>query len=112
MIRTVDHPLLTADYEVFDGEQRVGVAHVEDGVITTLAAQNGVDEAWKGQILSVLLSQICTEANRSSANLAIMVPETKTSKLKRMLERFGFRETHNNIFKRTAGAAIPPSVIY
>lgn len=112
MIRTIPHTGLTADYEVFDGERRVGAAHIEDGVITVLAVDNSTDESWKGQVLSVLLTQICTEANRSNANLAIVVPETKTQKLKRVLERFGFRLTHTNIYKRTSGAAIPPSVHY
>lgn len=112
MIREVPEALLTADYEVYDGHDRVGVGHIEDGVISVLAVNNSADEAWKGQVLSVMLTQMCSEANKSGCNLSIMVPQAKSSKLKRMLERFGFRQTNNDIYKRTAGTAIPPSVIY
>jgi hypothetical protein len=112
MIRQVPHALLTAEFEVFDGEEKVGAARVYEGVITVLAADTDLHEDYKGQVLSVLLRNICVEANNCNANLSIMIPETPTSRLKRVLERFAFRETHKNIFKRTAGAAIPPSVIY
>lgn len=112
MIREPAHTYLTAEYEVFDGEEVVGAARIYEGVISALMVKSDAEEDFKGQILSALFRQMCEEANRSTANLSIMVPETKTTKLKRFLERFGFRQTHVNIFKRTAGSLIPSTVQY
>ena len=112
MIRTPSHTYLSAEYEVFDGDQRVGYARVEEGTIISLCAQTDLDEAFHGQVLSELLRAICVDANKATANLSMMVPDEKTMRLQRFLEQFRFRQTHRNIFKRTAGAAIPPSVIF
>lgn len=112
MLRQNDHTLLNGEYEVFDGEASVGKAIVDQGTITTLAVQSGIDEDFRGQILFKLMLHICLEANQHNSNLSIMVPPMKTQRLKRFLEQFRFRETHTNIFKRTAGASVPPSVIY
>lgn len=114
-VRRPEYQLLNADYEVFEDDESdtlVGVAQVRGGVIQILKARDEGDAEYDGQVLSALLGAIVDEADRINSNLSMKAPPTETSRLKRFLERFGFRNTNGLIFKRAAGSIRPTSVMY
>jgi hypothetical protein len=113
----IRHPLfqlLTAKYEVFEDEDSdvpIGKAMVTNGFIQSLMLKEGAPESFHGQILNRLFRSICQDADRNNSNLSIKVAENST-RLKRFLERFNFRQNLEGIYKRVAGAMLPPSVLY
>lgn len=114
MIRRPLFQLLTQKYEVYEGEDSevpVGKAIVTDGLIQSLMLKTGAPEGFLGQILNRLVRSICEDADRYNSNLSIKVAESD-DRLTRFLERFGFRRTAPDIFKRTSGSSLPPSVLY
>ncbi len=114
MIRRPLFQLLTQKYEVFeeqDSDVPIGKAIVTDGLIQSLMLQKGAPENFLGQILNRLIRSICEDADRYNSNLAIKVAQPEV-RLTRFLERFGFRRTAPDIYKRTTGNSIPPSVIF
>lgn len=113
MIRQTLFQLVDASYEVFLDEQSqspVGKAIVTQGLIEILQIKSGVPESFHGQIFNKLLRAIVTDANHHNSNLSIRVASPVSIRLIRFLERFGFRRTDEDIFKRTAGSVLPPSV--
>jgi hypothetical protein len=115
MIRRPFYQLITAKYEVFETEESdapVGKASVSDGFIESLLVQKGAPERYRGQILNRLMRAILEDADLHNSNVSIKVAAPDALRLKRFLERYGFRETHESVFKRNAGASLPPSVIY
>lgn len=112
MIRKPVITFLNADYEVFDADELVGYAEVVEGTILKLFVKSEAQEDFKGQVLSALLSGIVGDANKVGSGLSIFVSNTKTLHLRRDLERFGFRHTGGNLYKRNTGSIEPPSVIY
>jgi hypothetical protein len=115
MIRRPLFQLLSQKYEVFEGENDpapVGKASVTDGLIDSLMVKDDAPELFRGQIFNRLLRSIIEDANRHNSNLSIKVADPNAIRLKRFLERYGFRESKTGIFKRTAGSFIPPSVLY
>jgi len=114
MIRRPVFQLLTATYQIFeseDSEVPVGKAMVTDGLIQSLMLKTDAPEHFLGQILNRLVRSICEDADRYNSNLSIKVAEVD-DRLTRFLERFGFRRTAPDIYKRTSGSSLPPSVIY
>lgn len=100
---------------MFENEQAdrpVGVAAVENGIITKIEASDAATEDYKGEILNKLLGSITYDADVCNSNLSIQIPATETSRWPRFLERYGFRRTHPGIYKRLAGSVRPPSVVY
>jgi hypothetical protein len=115
MIRRPVYQLITQVYEVFENdksESPIGKACVVDGLIESLMIKKNVSESFYGQILSRILRAISEDADKYNSNLSIKVAEPNSVRLKRFLERYGFRETAEGIYKRIAGSSIPPSVIY
>lgn len=115
MIRHPVFQLITQKYEVFesdDDKPPVGKASVTNGLIESLLIQKDAPETFYGQILNGLLRSICEDADHHGSNLSIKVAEPNAVRLKRFLERFSFRQTHEGIYKRTSGSFIPPSVVY
>lgn len=111
-IRLPVHTDFNADYDVKDGERTVGVAKVDSGVISKMAVNDeAADEQFKGHVLSTLLGTIIRDADLQRANLSMQIGDPEDQKMKRFLERFGFRHVTKGVFKRTAGAITPPSVI-
>lgn len=114
----IRHPLfqlITQNYEVFEGkddEAPVGKAIVVNGLIESLMIQKDAPEVFYGQIMNKLLRSILEDADHHSSNLSIKVAEPDAIRLKRFLERYGFRQTHEGVYKRTSGSSIPPSVLY
>lgn len=114
----VRHPLfqlITQKYEVFESdkdEAPVGKASVTNGLIESLLVQKDAPETFYGQILNKLLRSILEDADKHNSNLSIRVAEPDAVRLKRFLERYGFRQTHEGIYKRTAGSSLPSSVLY
>lgn len=113
------HPmfqLITAKYEVFEDDSDdappVGKATVVNGLIESLMVKNDAPEAFYGQILNKILRAILEDADHHNSNISIKVAEAGAVRLKRFLERYGFRQTHEGIYKRTSGSSIPPSVLY
>ncbi len=107
--------LVTQKYEVFeseDSEAPIGKASVVNGLIESLMIKNGAPESFYGQILNRLLRAIVGDADHHNSNLSIKVAAPDATRLKRFLERYGFRESHEGVYKRTSGSSIPPSVIY
>lgn len=115
MIRQPLFQLITQKYEVFEepkSDAPVGKASVTEGLIESLLIQSDASETYKGQILNRLLRAILEDADRFNSNLSIKVADNESVRLKRFLERFGFRENLPSIFKRTSGSSIPPTVIW
>lgn len=116
MIRHPLYQLITQKYEVFESddpkEHPVGKASVVNGLIESLMIQQNAPENFYGQILNKLLRAILEDADHHNSNVSIKIAEPDAIRLKRFLERYGFRETHEAIYKRSAGAAMPPSVLY
>jgi hypothetical protein len=115
MIRQPLFQLIDAYYEVFENEDSqspVGKATVTKGLIELLQIKSDTPEAFQGQILNKLLRCIVTDADHHNSNLSIKIADPSSIRLTRFLERFGFRKTHEDIFKRTAGSVLPPSVQY
>jgi len=115
MIRQPIFQLLTQKYEMFEDDKSDEVvckASVTDGFIESLAVRDDTDEIYKGQILNRLLRAILEDADHFNSNLSIKVGNADSVKLKRFLERYGFKEDNPNIFKRRSGSSIPPSVIF
>lgn len=114
MIRHPIFQLLTAKYEVFESQESdvpVGKAIVTNGVIESLMLKEHAPESYIGQVLNRLIRSICEDADKHNSNLSIKVA-TGTTRLTRFLERFGFLRTAPDIYKRTSGNSLPPSVIY
>lgn len=115
MIRRPEFQLLTQKYEVFEDQQSeipVGKAIVTDGLIQSLMLKTGAPEHYIGQILNRLVRSICEDADQNNSNLSIKVASPDAIRLTRFLERFGFLRTAPDIYKRTSGNSLPPSVIY
>ncbi len=115
MIRHPLFQLLTQKYEVFEGEKSpapVGKASVTNGFIESLMIQQDAPETFRGQILNRLIRSIAEDADMHNSNLSIKVADEKAVRLKRFLERYGFRESKTGIFKRTSGSSLPPTVLY
>ena len=115
MIRQSLFQLVTANYEVFEDAESnapVGKASVTNGMIESLMIKQDAPEIFYGQILNKILRAILEDADHHNSNLSIKVAEPEAVRLKRFFERYGFRQSHEGIFKRTSGSAIPPSVMY
>ena len=115
MIRHPIFQLITAKYEVFendDDDAPVGKAAVVNGLIESLMIKKDAPETFYGQILNKLLRSILEDADRHNSNISIKVAQPDAIRLKRFLERYGFRQTHVGIYKRTSGSSLPSSVIY
>jgi hypothetical protein len=115
MLRRPVFQLLTQKYEVFEDDESevpVGKAIVTDGLIESLMLQPEAPEAFLGQVLNRLIRSICEDADRYNSNLSIRIAKPDAIRLMRFLERFGFRRTHPDIYKRTSGSSLPPSVMY
>jgi hypothetical protein len=113
MIRHPLYQLITQKYEVFedkDSNAPVGKASVVNGLIESLMIQKNAPEAFYGQILNKLLRSILEDADHHNSNLSIKIAEPDAVRMKRFLERYGFRQTNEGIYKRTSG--LPPSVVY
>ncbi len=109
-IRTPVLGSLTAAYEIVDdNEAVVGAAEVQSGVIQRLDIDTTADEAYRGQIISALLDQIVSGADRQMANLSIQI-NSIDREVKSLLERFGFRLAGGSVMKRNHGSIRPPSV--
>lgn len=101
---------LTAEYEIIDEEERpVGFASVADGIIETFDYVPDTEESYRGHIMSAMLSQMVSEADRNKANLSIQINDMDGD-IKYMFERFGFRHVGKDIMKRNHGAIRPDSV--
>ena len=101
----------TADYEVKDGEDLIGIGKVTSGKIEILSVKNDVKaESFSGNILSRLVGSIVRDADMANANLSIKLTNSEDIPMKRFLERFGFRGTSEGVLKRNAGSIHPPSV--
>jgi hypothetical protein len=115
MIRKPVFQLITAHYEVFesdDDDAPVGKATIVNGLIESLMIKKGAPEMFYGQILNKLIRSMLEDADRHNSNVSIKVAEPDAVRLKRFLERYGFRQTHEGIYKRTSGSSLPPSVVY
>jgi len=115
MIRHPLFQLITQTYEVFESEDSnapVGKASVVDGLIESFMVKNGAPETFYGQILNRLLRAIIEDADHYNSNLSIKVADPDSVRLKRFFERYGFRQAHDGIYKRTSGSSIPPTVIW
>lgn len=116
MIRRPLFQLLTQKYEVFesqDTDEPVGKAIVTNGLIESLMFKTDADETFLGNILNRLVRSICEDADKYNSNLSIKVAAPPEAvRLTRFLERFGFRKTAPDIYKRTSGSSLPPTVIY
>jgi hypothetical protein len=116
MIRHPLFQLITQKYEVFESddpkEAPVGKASVVNGLIESLMIQQDAGEDFYGEIFNKLLRAIIEDADHHNSNLSIRVAEAGAVRLKRFLERYGFRETHEGIYKRNSGSSVPPSVLY
>ncbi len=114
-VRHQNFKLLSQKYEVFesdDSDAPIGKASVTDGLIESLMVENGALETFYGQILNRLLRAILEDADHYNSNLSIKVAAPDAVRLKRFLERYGFRETHLGVYKRTSGSSLPTTVIY
>ncbi len=115
MIRKPQYQLITQKYECFesnDSDDPIGKASVSDGLIESLLIRSDASEAFHGQILNRLLRSILEDADQYNSNVSIKVADPNSVRLKRFLERYGFREHFVGIFKRTSGSSIPASVIF
>ena len=110
---TIRRPLLgtlSNEYEIIDDDEKpVGYAKVREGIISTLDYVSSASQEYRGQILSAMLHQIVTEADRHNANLSVQVNNI-TGEVKTLLERFGFRRTMDDVMKRNYGGIHPTSV--
>ena len=106
------HRPFNAEYELHNGTdgEVIGMATVENGVITVLAIDDSADENYTGHALSILLGNIIREADLSNANLVLELEDVNNLQHVRFLERFGFRRTEKNIMKRNAGSITPTTV--
>ena len=52
------------------------------------------------------------DADLTNANISMQINDQDDLEMKRFLERFGFRHVGDGVFRRTAGAITPPSVVY
>jgi hypothetical protein len=93
---------------VNEDDNTIGFGKVIKGTIDTLEFDPS-EQSYSGHILSAILSQIVSEADRHRANLSIALVEMDGD-LKYILERFGFRLTNGTVMKRLAGSIVPTSV--
>ena len=78
-------------------------------MIDTFDFISSAEEAYRGQIINAMLSQIVNEADRHKANLSIQLTDV-SGDLKYIFERYGFRDVGKSIMKRNTGSIRPTSV--
>lgn len=97
---------LTQEYEVTEGDEVVGRARVQEGVIDLLDFDTDAPVTYQCEILSAVLSLIVRDADRQSANLSIQI-EDMDLQIKYLFERFGFRHIGNGVMRRALGGIKP-----
>ncbi len=113
MFRTPKHKELNADYEVEDGDEIVAKGRVNFGVIDDFMVRDDIkNNDFRGKYMSGLMSAIVRDADMTNSNMSMQIFNKDDMEMKRFLERFGFRHVGDGVFKRTAGAITPPSVVY
>lgn len=101
---------LSNEYEIVDEQdQIIGYASVSESFINRFEFTDATKRSFRGQVASVLLDQIVTEADRHTTNLTIEV-QHMDGEIKTLLERFGFRLINGDTMQRLAGSVRPPSV--
>jgi len=107
------HKQFNADYDVQDGEEMVAKATVNDGVIDEFMIRDDIgNDDFRGKYMSGMMSAIVRDADMTNSNMSMQINDQDDLEMKRFLERFGFRHVGDGVFRRTAGAITPPSVIY
>jgi len=113
MNRLPKHKQFNADYEVEDGGKMVAKATLNNGVIDEFMIRDDIgNNDFRGKYMSGLMGAIIRDADMSNANMSMQINDQDDLEMKRFLERFGFRHVGDGVFKRTAGAITPPSVVY
>lgn len=113
MVRRPFRNPFDAEYELTsaDGEEKIGLATVNDGIIQVFAFREDYPEAsFGGHLPSKLLGNIVRDADLANANLSIRMRDPHDLQMRRFFERFGFRHVGDGVMKRNAGATNPPSV--
>jgi len=114
MFRVPNHKDFDADYEVEDGNEIVAKGSVTGGVIEEFMVRDDItNNDFRGKYMSGLMGAIIRDADMTNSNMSMqVVDDSDNIEMKRFLERFGFRHAGEGIYKRTAGAIVPPSVVY
>ncbi len=113
MVRYPKHKEFNADYEVDEGGEIVAKAAIHAGVIEEFMVRDDVGgNDFRGKYMSGLMSAIVRDADLTNSNMSMQIHDPDDLEMKRFLERFGFRHFGDGVYKRTAGAITPPSVVY
>lgn len=113
MVRYPKHKEFNADYEVDECGEIVAKATIHAGVIDEFMVKDDVGgNDFRGKYMSGLMSAIVRDADLTNSNMSMQVYDPDDLEMKRFLERFGFRHFGDGVYKRTAGAITPPSVVY
>src|SRR5690606_24191386 len=83
----------------------LGVLAIVDSRITRMEYDDARD-TYAGEILSQMLRQACQMADIRNTMLRVRLAEP-TDDIKRLLERFGFRQAGRDM-ERIAGSIVPP----
>lgn len=110
-VRKFNYSLLTAGYEVVDGERVVAQADVQEGMIQVFACSPEFSQHTRALVLGGMMKTIIQDAESTNSNLSIALVEDGEHLNKRFLERFGFRKDLGDTMIRIAGAISPPTVV-
>jgi len=104
------HAKLNASYQVLDDEEQhiIGVCKIEDGIITCLNYIQTDEEYFAGRVLTTILTAACKEADSKDCFLYITISDSAQN-LKKLLERYGFRDQGEFLLKRNPGSILPIS---
>jgi len=98
---------LSDEFTVTDDDMTViGSALVKNGVIVVFDFEQSPDESYPLQVVTALLRQVCSSADRSKSNLVIKLDGDMD--VIRRFESFGFRQSENSIYTRNYGSIVPP----
>lgn len=89
----------------------VGVLKCDETTIVDMKVDESLESA-KGIIASALLRSICVYADARKVHLSCLpIVEDGTVRLKRFMERFGFREIIDGHMERVPGSVLPLDVL-
>lgn len=97
------------DFIARDGDgNRLGKMTITKFVITDLGTEDGND--LKAPVATELLRAGCQIADHKKVTLMVDSEEIGPVRIKRFLERFGFRMGRDGMMERVPGSALPPVI--
>lgn len=94
-------------YTVQDGDDDVGTAIVENGVIVEMHIKGGMGFSKYCRTFGHLMEMICGDANLGMYDVMLGINEDNHDTVVRMLQEYDFREIEEDVFYRICGTPLP-----